>query len=251
MNWLSKLGALTQIPLFAPDDQPDAMVVRVSARARRMTLRVYPAGRIEVVVPPKTPARFIQEFVARNRTWLDQRLRECQQQRAMVSLPDELLLPALERRLQLQARAEAGAVRVRALGEHHLLLRGEMHDTRRWSRSLAQWLCALAEREFEPRLRHLAALHGFSFDRLQIRRQRTRWGSCSSSGTISLNVCALFVGPDVLRYLMIHELSHTRHMNHSARFWACVEGCEPNWRELDKELTQAWRHVPAWMFLGK
>jgi predicted metal-dependent hydrolase len=84
--------------------------------------------------------------------------------------------------------------------------------------------------------------------RLQIRCQRTRWGSCSRRGTISLNVCLLFQTPEVLRYLMIHELAHLRHMNHSARFWSDVARHEPDWRALDRELLQGWRRVPSWMF---
>jgi predicted metal-dependent hydrolase len=83
---------------------------------------------------------------------------------------------------------------------------------------------------------------------VQIRRQRTRWGSCSVKGTISLNVCGIFQEPDVLRYLLIHELSHTRHMNHSRRFWSLVESLEPDYRRLDRELLQGWQRVPGWMF---
>ena len=84
--------------------------------------------------------------------------------------------------------------------------------------------------------------------RLQVRCQRTRWGSCSRRGTISLNVCLLFQPPEVLRYLLVHELAHLRHMNHSARFWAEVARHEPDWKALDRELLQGWRRVPSWMF---
>ena len=83
---------------------------------------------------------------------------------------------------------------------------------------------------------------------LLLRRQRTRWGSCSSAGTISLNVCLMFQQPAVVRYLMIHELCHRRHMNHSKRFWSLVAALEPDWKPLDVELLQGWRHVPAWVF---
>ena len=65
----------------------------------------------------------------------------------------------------------------------------------------------------------LAIQHGFEFKRLSIRLQRTRWGSCSTRGTISINLALLFQRPEVLRYLMCHELAHTRHMNHSATYW--------------------------------
>ena len=83
---------------------------------------------------------------------------------------------------------------------------------------------------------------------MSVRRQRTRWGSCSTQGTISLNVCLLFQSPAVVRYLMVHELCHRRHMNHSRRFWALVESFEPDWKPLDVELLQGWRKVPAWVF---
>ena len=81
-----------------------------------------------------------------------------------------------------------------------------------------------------------------------LRRQRTRWGSCSAAGTISLNVCLMFQRPEVVRYLMVHELCHRRHMNHSDRFWQLVESFEPGWRALDAELLKGWRHVPGWVF---
>ena len=81
-----------------------------------------------------------------------------------------------------------------------------------------------------------------------MRCQRTRWGSCSRRGTISLNVCLLFQRPEVLRYLMIHELAHLKHMNHSARFWLEVSRHEPEWKKLDHDLLQGWRRVPSWIF---
>ena len=81
-----------------------------------------------------------------------------------------------------------------------------------------------------------------------IRRQRSRWGSCSVRGTISLNVCLLFQRPEVVDYLIVHELTHVRHMNHSARFWQAVEQHCPDWRMLDRELVEGWRHVPRWVF---
>jgi hypothetical protein len=83
--------------------------------------------------------------------------------------------------------------------------------------------------------------------RLQLRWQRTRWGSCSRHGTISLNGCLLFQPPEVLRYLMVHELAHLQHMNHSPRFWHCVARYEPDWKRLDAELLQGWRRVPSWL----
>ena len=248
---LRQVDHSAQLPLFAAREAYDAWTVRTSARARRLSVRVYPAGLVEVVVPPRTPAQLVQQFVSKHRAWIDARVQESVTKQAQLVAPTELLLASLERSIQVEYRHESALPKLRVLDANHLLIRGAIAEPARWARLLNDWLTALAQGEFQKRLQVLALQHGFQFERLQIRRQRTRWGSCSSSGTISLNVCSLFVRPDILRYLMIHELCHTRHMNHSQRFWNLVAECEPNFRALDKELTTAWRHVPTWLFISK
>jgi hypothetical protein len=64
-----------------------------------------------------------------------------------------------------------------------------------------------------------------------------------------LNLCLLFLAPELMRYLLIHELCHGRHMNHSKRFWTLVGRFEPDYRRLDRALTESWREVPAWLGL--
>jgi len=248
---ISQADQLAQLPLFAARETHDAWTVRISPRAQRLSVRVYPAGRVEVVVPPRTSAQLVQQFVSKHRAWIDARVQESMAQQARLVAPTELLLPSVERSIQVEYRQEATQPKLRVLDEQRLLIRGAIAEPNRWARLLSNWLTDLAQVELHKRLQHLASLHDFSFERTQIRRQRTRWGSCSSSGTISLNVCALFLRPEVLRYLLIHELCHTRHMNHSSRFWALVGKCEPEFAALDKELSSAWRHVPTWMFIGK
>jgi predicted metal-dependent hydrolase len=109
------------------------------------------------------------------------------------------------------------------------------------------WLSQRAQAAFSIQIAALADQFGFSYQRVAIRRQKTRWGSCSGRGTISLNVALLFQKPAVVRYLLCHELAHTRHMNHSPKFWNCVAECEPAYRFLDAQLNQGWRHVPLWL----
>lgn len=239
-----------QLSLFVSQEEPSAWNVRISARARRLSVRVYPAGRVEVVVPPNTSARIVQQFVSRHREWIDERVRESATQQVLLAPPTEILLPAIERQIQVDYQPQSSALRLHVVHPQQLLIRGSLDGLKGCSRVLNRWLMSVAEQEFAVRLAHLAQLHDFHYERLQIRRQRTRWGSCSSRGTISLNVCGLFLRPEVLRYLLIHELCHTQQMNHSRRFWKLVASCEPEYRELDRELTRAWRHVPAWMFLG-
>jgi hypothetical protein len=77
----------------------------------------------------------------------------------------------------------------------------------------------LAAKELPARLSELARAHGFSASAVSVRNQRTRWGSCSPSGRISLNWRLIQAPPAVCDYVLLHELTHLRHPNHSARFW--------------------------------
>ncbi len=78
----------------------------------------------------------------------------------------------------------------------------------------------------------------------QVRCPRT---CMRENGSISLNYCMLFLQPEQVRYVMIHELCHARHMNHSRRYWALVARHEPDYRSLDKGLNSAWKQIPAWV----
>jgi predicted metal-dependent hydrolase len=84
----------------------------------------------------------------------------------------------------------------------------------------------------------LAEEHGFHFNRLSFRSQKTRWGSCSGNKNISLNSKLLFMSEAVVKYVMIHELCHTVEMNHSSRFWSLVEDCDPEYRHHKKQLKE-------------
>jgi predicted metal-dependent hydrolase len=158
-------------------------------------------------------------------------------------------LALLDREWDIEYRS-AGRRRAQWLdaGDGRLELRLHSTDEREAGEALLKWLTGLAGHHLSERLQQLGAELGIDYSHLQLRRQRTRWGSCSTRGTISLNVCLMFQRPQVVRYLMIHELCHRRHMNHSARFWRLVEGFEPGWRALDAELLRGWRQVPAWVF---
>jgi hypothetical protein len=224
--------------------------VRKSSRAKRLSIKVFPRGRVEVIVPRRTSARTVQAFVEENREWIGRArdsFAEHYSPEAFV-LPKVIRLPAIDRQLIVRYQPEAGASKVRYRCANGLLtLLGNTGSEQHCVEALRRCLSATARREFTPLLNSLARLTGTPFERIHIRMQRTCWGSRSSSGTISLNLCLLFLAPELLRYLMIHELCHGRHMNHSKRFWRLVSEFEPDYRSLDRRLGESWRDVPAWL----
>lgn len=242
-----------QLKLFPEGVQPGhvpAFAVRRSTRAKRLTIKVYPGGRVEVVVPRRVRPAEVQAFVRENTAWIrDAREAFASDQPAdAAALPKTVPLTAIGRKVAVRYRNVPGRAAVDYRYEDsQLTLSGRVTDEALCVTALKRWLAEVARREFEPTLGSLARLMNTPYRKIQVRAQRTCWGSRSSSGTISLNLCLLFLEPEVVRYLMIHELCHGRHMNHSRRFWKLVGSYEPDYQRLDRELTEGWRRVPSWI----
>lgn len=90
----------------------------------------------------------------------------------------------------------------------------------------------------EQRVEYYAKIMGVTYGRIAVRNQKTRWGSCSSRGNLNFNCRLLFVPSELLDYVVVHELAHRKHMNHSAQFWAEVERYLPDYRKRREHLKQ-------------
>jgi predicted metal-dependent hydrolase len=213
----------TQLSLFETRGSRDPFAVRVSARARRLTARVHVGGRVEIVVPVGVNARAVRDFVQRFTPWIDRKVAamQCFAQSA-ASVPERIDLAYTGERFSVEWQESVH--------------RGALGDVRSGVRLQGDRLVVRARDSANAR------------ETLQDCCQRTRWGSCSTRGTVSLNCSLVFLAPEVVRYLFVHELAHTQHMNHSPAFWRLVESLEPDYRRLDRELLAGWRTVPLWVF---
>jgi predicted metal-dependent hydrolase len=245
---VSATNEARQLGLLDGGGAPDgAWRVRPSARARRLAVRVLPGGLVEIVVPPGTRPRAVEQFVMRHLRWIERTLdlyRPAEPAAADL-LPDSIRFAATDRSYRV-SYAEAGGAPRLAVGAGTLAVTGAMNRVGLLRHALQRFTMREARAALSPWLAGLSAATGLGYARVQIRRQRTRWGSCSPTGTISLNACLMFQPAPVVNYLLLHELAHTRHLNHSRRFWRLVERFEPAWRELDAALSRGWREVPGW-----
>lgn len=238
---------MVELDSAAPPVMP-AWSRRVSRRARRLSARVFVDGRVEIVVPLGASESIVDRFVDRYRVWIETRVARCLPlgREAEPFPPAALCLTAIEEHWLIDWQPDAGRARLSIDGQR-LQLSGE-GSSADWRRLLLTWMKRRGQHVVGPRLDRLAQAHGYRYSALRWRCQRTRWGSCSIGGVLNLNVCVLFQTPEVLNYLLCHELAHLRHPNHSAAYWGAVADLCPGWQTQDRRLRQGWRHVPRWVF---
>jgi predicted metal-dependent hydrolase len=204
-------------------------------------------GQVELVVPRGVSERQALRFLQSRQDWVRHHVSRRQLSAPVPQAfpPATIALPLVNEDWRVFQAGGPGRLRLQAAkGRIDLRGTGSREQLRR---VLLRWLTERAQAVLTPQLAALAAQHGFTYHQCQVRRQRSRWGSCSSRGVVSLNVALLFQRAEVVRYLLCHELAHTRHMNHSRAFWRCVAECEPDFRSLDAELVRGWSRVPAWV----
>ena len=233
---------LNQLFRFLKNEEPKTDVLHVGSRsvpllfvhhprARRYLLRLRPDGVARVTIPRRGSISAARDFASRNIAWLEQqfqRLAEQPKTPASWSLGTEIYFRGTLARIE----AEDGNIR---FGTEQIKVPDATVDLRP---VIQNYLRKLAAQELPPRVTELAALHNVAVSRISVRNQKSRWGSCSRRGTISLN-WRLIQAPIFVRdYIILHELAHRRQMNHSERFWQEVERLCPDYLLAERWLKQ-------------
>lgn len=227
--------------------------LRESPRARNVSLRVTVEKGLEVVVPKGYDPRRVPRILESMKDWIRRALERAAANRALLEpeppwhAPCAISLSAVERQWQVAAVERDGvSVTVRETQSGRLSLRGRLNDEQACRAALTRWLTRQAYAHLVPELEVLSRRLGLRYRDVRVRRQRTRWGSCSSRKTITLNAKLLFLPPALMRSVLIHELCHLVEMNHSQRFWRLVAQYDPDFRTHRKQLHEGWKLVPRW-----
>ena len=224
---------------------------RRSPRAKQLQVRITPWQGVEVVIPSRTSRQRVRTFLIRQRQWIRATWERMQSQVADADLrmPEKLDLRAVSENWVVRYPVAAVAQSLVTVSGRTLYVNRRGNSESACRDALRSWLINHARKHLGLKAQRMSAALGCRFQRLQIRGQTSRWGSCSSNGTLSLNYKLLFLEPELVRYLLIHELMHLRVLDHSERFWKLVSKHEPRWRSLDEQLGEAWRDIPAWVEL--
>ena len=227
--------------------------LRVSARARFVRLYVSPHRGLEIVVPRGFDRRRVPGVLREKSAWIRRSLDRVQSQRDEIlaaprwQLPERIHFRAVDVEWAVVARLGPGLRLSAAIAApRELEITGPIENEALGRAVLGRFLLIQAETHLPPLLETVSRETGLEYSRVSIRRQRSRWGSCSAQGAISLNASLMFLPEHWTRYVLVHELCHTVHLNHSRRYWALVARHYPEYRLAEREMRRAREHVPRW-----
>jgi len=205
-------------------------ILRSSTKARRIQLKIMKEGKLEIVVPHRIDINEGKRFLALNIAWVEKHLEHLKPRQKQYLYAGKsykpVAIPEQGRKLFSCRLHEDGV---------HIFYPAESKESPH--EIFLKFLRLNAHKILPKRCTELAGMHGFVINKISVRGQRSRWGSCSRRKNISLNYRLLQFRPEMIDYVIIHELCHLRHPNHSKAFWNEVAKYIPNYKLLDKELN--------------
>ena len=208
--------------------------VRRSAGARNMKASVAPSGTLRISLPSYVPIFMAKRMVASSRD----ELRKLMAMRPSIHIHDGMPI-GKSHTLHVRDGADYSLKRV---GQQVILTASAntdlaspivIEDVRRIIRDV---LRREAKHHLPRRLAHLAQSHGFEYTSLRFTHASSRWGSCNQKRAISLNIALMNLPFELIDYVLVHELAHTKELNHSPKFWDMVEEADPNYKAHRKSL---------------
>jgi len=213
------------------DDEFGKITIRRSARASQVRLRVAPDGTLRASLPLYAPTFLVKRLIKASRDELRELLALAQPvaeyvDGMQVGKSHTLIVRPTTGSLQINRRAQQIIISLpidKSLKDSDVVR--EVRD------AIIAALRLEAKSYLPKRLSFLAAKYGWRYKKVRFSHASGRWGSCTSEGTISLNIALMKLPFELIDYVIIHELAHTKQMNHSATFWDVVAIGDPQYKE--------------------
>ena len=219
------------------DEEFGKITVRRTARATQVRLRVAPDGTLRASLPLYAPMFLVKRLLKTSRPQLRELLKHSQPSVAYVDGmkigKSHTLIVNKASQLKVSRHGQQLVVELpvdKTLGDADVI--------RAIRDGIVAALRVEAKSYLPKRLAHLAAMHGFTYTKVRFSHASGRWGSCTSQGVISLNIALMKLPFELIDYVLIHELSHTVHMNHSKEFWQQVSVGDPAYIQHRKLIKQ-------------
>lgn len=206
-----------------------------------MKASVAPSGNLRISIPSYVPIFMAKRMVSTSRN----EIRELFSQRPVLKLIDGM---SIGKAHTLHIR-EGRTFSVKRIGYQVIVTVAHMSDLKKPDilqlvrTQIIKALRREASQHLPARMAHAASTYGFTYNTIKFSHASSRWGSCSSQKTITLNIALMNLPYELIDYVIIHELSHTKHMNHSQEFWNTVAVCDPLYKQHRKMLKKYSPHI--------
>jgi predicted metal-dependent hydrolase len=225
---------------------PPAYKVKKHRLARHVKLRASRLHGLEITVPYRFNQKELPAILEEHRPWIVKQLLKMQTD-FTEELPIVIHFAGIEMYWDIKYINTDKRLQLIESPLQALSVVGKVTDKPLVREKLTDWSRKMAKEHLPMMLDDVSREVEISFDDVSIRDQKTQWGSCTASKLINLNYRLIFLPRELVRHIMIHELCHTIHLNHSKRFWALVAKHDLNWMENKRALRHGDKFVPAWL----
>lgn len=253
---------------------PPRYSIRKSLRARQIILQISPKHGLQVVVPhqKRDPnIEKIEKLLAEKRSWIEKNLEKLKQTHLSrliaadpslypypytdsysyplpISPPTSLNFQAVQKTISFTyIKTHHQTIKIKPHSGDQYWVFGPIENNELIFKALKHFVKQQAEVYLIPWLKYLSIQTSLPFSSSILRRQSTLWGSCTATKKISLNIKLLFLPQALSQYVLLHELCHTQHLNHSKRFWNLLTKFDPNCLNHRKALRHAEQYIPEWL----
>lgn len=231
---------------------PPQFTLRRSSRVKYARIFISQKSGLEVVVPIRhRKESVVENLLNEHRHWIIRTLHRYGLHNGLPlprerELIQQLHFPAFNETWSVQYKPTIiSRIKLRTTPDNIMVLEGDINNSELYIKTLRKWLNNRGKLLLLPQLQEISLSCGLNYHVARIRYQKTRWGSCSAKKLISLNHKLLFLPEHIIRYVMIHELCHTVHLNHSRRFWNLVAQFDANYYLRRRELRHAGLLIPG------
>lgn len=204
--------------------------LRRIARSKSIRVRVEPSGAVMVTAPQYVPKLMVERFVKQEEAWIKRQQHRVKLRKDVYPTFDwdgRLvsylgIIYSINSKERVVSSEGNGQLERIIMDKQHIIITpvtGREVDAKKM---LVNWLKREGEREILDRLPHWSKTMNLKYGRVRFRQQKSRWGSCSGKGNLSFNWRLIHFKPEVIDYVIVHELAHIKHHNHSAAFWQVV-----------------------------
>lgn len=211
-------------------------VHKTHKRSRSLKIKIEPNGEVVVVTPPRFRISEIEKFIKQQETWIMTHVSKMKAKQS--SSQSETTVNIFGKKYEIVATANhSQKIGVAIQGQKliinlpHLEQAKQSEQKKHQKTHLERFLKNTAEKYIIPRTHQIGKKMDQSFKKITLRQQKTRWGSCSSKGNLNFNWRLIHAPTKVIDYVIIHELSHRQHMDHSLQFWSLVAKFDPAYRQ--------------------